>query len=115
MTLQEAKEFFEKVKGRKIRYYNDSTASFLPQFLNLSPDSQHVMSGECISELGIVSSVHNVLLMNGFNSDSNGNHWYFVDEPERVEIKADIEKNSIKKCTCSSSDLFNYGCKCGGK
>ncbi len=19
------------------------------------------------------------------------------------------------KCTCSSSDLFNYGCKCGGK
>jgi len=30
-----------------------------------------------------------------------------------VENKADLQDGHM--CTCSSLDLFNYGCKCGGK
>ena len=54
---------------------------------------------------------------NSFNYTEEMLDGLFENEPYKQPGVSLLGLDNIldRKCTCSSSDLFNYGCKCGGK
>lgn len=59
------------------------------------------------------------LLWNLSSFDKNRFSHKVLDEPFKSEnicqeIFLEPQKESQKKCSCGSRDLFNYGCRCGG-
>ncbi len=111
MTPEQMQDFFNKVVGKKIKKNYWQEGYFIP--LILDPLAKIICGDDyCkyICNKGVTYDIGS-----GFG---NGLHdWIFYEENTIFnplnEIKVNIEIE--RKCTCSSSDLFNYGCKCGGK
>jgi hypothetical protein len=118
MTEQELEEFFQKVKGKEIRWTGwDEDEWFVPH----TRDGRYIR-GTCESGEPEVCCISN-----GFNECADGWCWEFVDEEGNYEIKSDILYGSGSKgkdgvindqpkkkddCTCTHN-LFLYPCTCG--
>ncbi len=111
MTPEQQLNFLNKVIGRKIRYstWNSDVYIIIKQ---LNPVNYTWAIGELYKDNILLDSLKEVYVRNGFDPDRYGFKWEFVEE-SNITTSANITID--KKCTCSSRDLFNYGCKCGGK
>ncbi len=109
MTDQEKQEFFEQVKGKKIRtnswerFETMKRCYFIPEEIEIIAG---LMSGKFYMDDNAVP--FSAVFWNGFKKDDFGHYWEFYD-------KVDINIDEIHKCTCSIQDLMLRGCKCGGK
>lgn len=103
MNTEERIEFFNQIKGKKIRWSKWDKGDYcIP--------NEHLNDLEFYATLIFDDKESEVTCGygNGFNPSTNsGGFWIFFEE-ETVILK---EK---RKCNCDSWNLFNFGCKCGG-
>ena len=109
MTEKENIEFFYRVKGKKIKVIDiDPHYFWIP--LSLHGD-------QMFSERGSITSL--IEVGKGFID------WEFVDlKDNNISVgiykdndgcfKSVPKESNNHKCNCSSYNLFNFGCKCGG-
>ncbi len=117
MTEKEAIEFFEEVKGKKIRYTDLPIGNyFIPNILGYIDLNTFTMKGVLYNGTGIriLDIDIDTYIFEGFSLDKYNGKWEFVEE-NQVNQNLNNSITPIKTCTCSSRDLFNYGCRCGGK
>jgi len=108
MTPEQMQDFFNKVKGKKIKLNWWEEGCFIPTSLNVTDRTifgDDYGNNRC--NKGVTYNIED-----GFGSGFHDWAFYELNKAsDKVEIKIEIER----KCICSSSDLFNFGCKCGGK
>ena len=92
--------FIKACKGNKIK---------LPSWHS---EKWFIPNGECVTYSGLymLDGVDNTGKQAMFVlSDDLLERWIFAED-----IPRDIPTKNGHKCTCSSYDLFNFGCRCGG-
>jgi hypothetical protein len=125
----EAKEWFEKVKGKKIRWSDwDNYMWIIPETLI------GIRIMECLNHNGYRRTFS---ISNGFEPNVYGEYWIVVgcDDSDKTvpkgsiaytyEIGSGASEGSMSsnaatvrgeqhKCNCDFTELLRYGCKCGG-
>lgn len=99
-------DWVESVQGKKIWHTTMIKGTyFIPNKLLNIFWTGNVMQG--INENGINQLA---FVYKGFEIDENGHCWKLIEGFDEIP---NIIIPSNKNCCCSSSDLFNFGCKCG--
>lgn len=104
MTEKESKEFFEAVKGKKIRFTSwiNKEDFLIPKALKFT-FGEYVLEGEITSNQQSMYTA--IPCYAGFKLSLVG-RWILIDQDTNI-----IDSKEI--CTCDRYDLFNNGCKCG--
>jgi len=112
MTEQEAQEFFEKVKGKKVHWVGENSGW---------EDGDYIIPVKLLDSRGFEAKVFMKShpqwrkvawnIKEGFNKAMSGCRWALLDEQED-SVKSEIK---TEKCTCDLSLLMTRGCQCGGK
>jgi hypothetical protein len=105
MTDKEKKEFFQKVKGKKITQDNGGWDDWhlIPTGYN---SENNEIYGECLNDIdgrNLVGKGHNYTakMLEGFNVDEDNKCWVFYDESEN-------EVSTSSNCT-HSMKMYNSG------
>lgn len=102
MNEKEIQEFIDKVKGKKIKWYNWKENQYIIPTGEIAAKYYNMTTFKAYKDGLLVAYP----IKNGLNV----NNWIMLDE--KPEVKSEISNNI---CTCDSLDLFRYGCKCQRK
>lgn len=98
--MQFAQDFFDLVRGKKIRWTGwPETYYFIPFELL----GNQLMQGDYFEDVHLYSLI--TPIGNGFAKDTTGRYWEYCEKQQRQKIK--------NKCFCDTWVLFNRGCQCG--
>lgn len=105
MTPRQEKDFFNKVKGKKIRWcFWEVGVYFIPNGI-LFDSMTTEMEGTYFYSLDEEGMHTSVRIGNGFEEEDRGGHWILLEDP--TSLPTSVE------CNCNLDQIMLGGCKCG--